>query len=192
MGVLRRLGREGLNKNLLTQLADAGPAALPQAVALLDATPKQLAQINRQYRALGIYGGTAGKRVADEMYGAGVKSAEGLVRGLLSQQSALNKAIKRLAQGMVLTLRHELNMHSPSQRLFNEGALAFEGYRLGIESKYGGIERAAAGAGAKSIPGHHGAAGVHIEELHLHYPTPDTVARGVAAGARIASTALGK
>lgn len=195
--ILKRLDREGLSKVLIQQLADAGPAALPAARALLAATPKQLAAINRGYRSLGRYGGQAGKQVADDMYGAGVQSAQGLVNGLLSQERSLNRAIRRLARGMVSTLRHELDMHSPSRRLFNEGALAFEGYRAGIESMQRPVEKAARGIGNASIPGNGGAAAPGgyassptIGELHLHYSAADDYHRATATAMRAATTVL--
>jgi hypothetical protein len=174
---LRRLGKAGLNRTLLSQLAEAGPSALPQALALMSATPKELASINGQYRQLNASGSNAGKYVANQMYGAGVKSAQGLVNGLLSKESALTKAIRRLANKMIAQLRKSLDMHSPSRRLYSEARLAFTGYENGIQSKHDDIARAAGRIGNASIPtrGSHTSGGggyVHIEkqELHVHYP----------------------
>lgn len=183
---LRRLGKAGLNRGLLSQLAEAGPSALPQALALMSATPKELASINGQYRQLNASGSNAGKYVADQMYNAkkgspyykvGVGYAQGVVNGLLSKESALTKAIRRLANKMVAQLRKSLDMHSPSRRLYSEARLAFSGYENGIQSKHGDIARAAGRIGNASIPtrGSHASGGggyVHIEkqELHVHYP----------------------
>jgi hypothetical protein len=197
--VLRRLGKLGLNKVLLQQLADAGPSALPQALALVSATPKQLAALNSDARTLNALGDKAGTRVANSMYGAGLKSAEGLVRGLLSQESALNSAIKRLADGMVATLRSELDMHSPSRRLYKEAALGWKGYANGVESQQKTVEAAARGVvNASVVPGRGGITlgaapgGATIHELHLHYPVPETVDRGLATAIRNARSGLGR
>lgn len=155
--LLKRLGREGLNKTLLNQLALAGPTAIDQATALAAATPKQLAQINTGYGQLNAAGAVAGTYVADQMYGAGVRSAQGLVNGLLSQQATLNRAIKRLGDGMVTQLKATLRIHSPSQVMHNLGAMTGEGYIRGVRSKIDGVQQASKHLAHAAVPATAGA-----------------------------------
>jgi hypothetical protein len=140
--LLRKLTKEGLNKNLINQLALAGPSAIDQAIALSKATPKQFAQINSAYGTLQAAGADAGKTVATDMYGAGVASAKGIIAGLKDQQSEINGEITRIANGMVRTLRGALKIHSPSKVMRWHGRMVGEGFRLGM------VDKAAAIAGA--------------------------------------------
>ena len=201
--VLKRLAREGLNQNLLQQLAEAGPQALPQAQALLSATPKQLARINRTYRQLSDTGQQLGKFVGNDLYQAGIQAAQGLVQGLKSQQSALTSTMKGLARSMIRELRAELRMHSPSKRLYDEGALAFEGFRLGIESKAPGVASAAGMVAGKSIPNRaaykfdrlHPAGALVAGDLrieqHFKQAVPEPASRSQNAAMRAARNVLG-
>jgi hypothetical protein len=113
-GLLRKLAKNGLPKPLLLQLAQAGPAAMEQANALAVATPAQIAALSGQYRSLAASGSYAGTLMANDLKGAGVRSAQGLVNGLLSQRSRLNRAIKSLGESMVHQLKHTLGIKSPS------------------------------------------------------------------------------
>ena len=140
--VLKKLVREGMPRGIVTQLAAAGPDALAQAQALAASTPKQLAQIKSLYKQQGVNQAAGGKAIADAYFLAGVQSAQGIVKGLESQESSLNKAITRLADGMVYTLKKKLKIHSPSQVMRWHGQMSGEGFALGIDDKLARIEQA--------------------------------------------------
>jgi hypothetical protein len=150
--ILKKLAREGLAKGLLQQLAEAGPAALPQAEALLQATPKQIGVLNRQYRKLDSVGSTLGGFIANDLYGAGVQAAKGLVNGLESQQSKLNAAIRRIARSMIQGIKDVLQIKSPSRVMFNVGTNTGKGFALGIGSQHGAVKAQAARLGNAAIP----------------------------------------
>lgn len=201
---LKQLAREGLSKHLVEQLAEAGPAALPEALALLGATPKQLRTINAQYSQLGQTGQSLGKFVGNDLFKAGIDAAEGLVKGLKSKERQLAAEMRHLAHIIVQELRSELDMHSPSRRLFAEGALAFEGYRLGIASKAADIAGTAGLVAGKALGNgpaykfgglaHHGGSLVN-GDLHQHFEVPQAVpeplSRSANAIARASRNMLG-
>jgi tape measure domain-containing protein len=200
--VLRRLARAGLPATLLRQLAEAGPDALPAARALLSATPKQLGQIRSQFRQLTTQGASIGKFVANDMFKSGIDAAEGLVKGLKSKQSQLNHTIRNIARTMVREMRRELDMHSPSKRLFKEAALAFEGYRQGIASKHDAIGKEAKRVANGSVPEsqmrnwQHGLAAAAGRTINLtqniHNPIPEPASRTTPDSIRRAAYALGR
>jgi tape measure domain-containing protein len=142
--ILKKLAREGLAKGLLQQLAEAGPGALPQAEALLAATPKQIKTLNQQYRKLDSVGSTLGGFIAKDLYGAGVTAAQGLVNGLKSQQSVLNTAIRQIGQSMIDTMKTVLKIKSPSRVMFDVGTNTGKGFALGIGSQHQAVKSQAA------------------------------------------------
>lgn len=148
---LKTLAKGGLPKALLLQLAQAGPTALPQALALEKATPAQILGIKAQYGTLTTAASTAGTLLATDLNGAGVAAAKGLIAGLKSQEAALKKQMQHLADVMAAQIKKDLKIHSPSQVFHEFGVNTGEGLRLGIESKYGAVASATRGlAGAAS------------------------------------------
>lgn len=133
--VLWRLSRKGLSKVLLDQLAQAGPNALPQALALDKATSGQLQGINAQESSLVANANAAGKFMAGQMDGAGVQAALGLVNGLKSQDRALAAAMRHLANVMVAQIKTSLRIHSPSLVMHELGQFAGKGFANGIGSQ---------------------------------------------------------
>jgi TP901 family phage tail tape measure protein len=167
-GLLKKLGREGLNKVLLMQLASAGPQAFDQAQALAAATPAQIGQINGAETQLTAAGNAAGKYVADRFYLAGVQSAQGLVNGLLSQENALNKAIRHLGDQMVGTLKHKLGIKSPSRVMHQLGVFTGQGFELGIRSRVPHVQSAAKDLANGALPGSQARAYAQGGDTHFH------------------------
>jgi len=201
--ILRKLAREGLSPALLSQLAEAGPDALPAAKALLAATPRQLRSINSQFKQLTQTGSSIGKFVSRDMFNTGIDAARGLVNGLKSQQSALNKAIRQLAKSMVKELRDALGIHSPSTVLHQLGAFSGEGFARGLESTVervrasadklanGALPRSQAAAWSLSA-GTGGRTAPVIGEFHqtIQNPVPEPASVSGPAGIRRAAYAL--
>lgn len=140
--VLNHLRKRGVSPVLLSQLAAAGPAALAQATALLHSTPDQISSLNANYAKLTSQSKYIGGLIANDMYGAGVQSAQGLVNGLKSQQSALMKQMQALADAMVTQIKKSLGIKSPSSVMRLLGQHTGEGYRLGLVDRVDGIGRA--------------------------------------------------
>lgn len=201
--VLRRLGHEGLNKFLLAQLAEAGPGALPEAEALLSATPKQLASINSQFHQLNSVGQSLGTYIGNDLYNAGIKSAEGLIRGLKSKENALTQTMRHLADVMVGQLKADLQIHSPSKVMAALGGHTGAGFALGLESTAGRVQAAASLVAGKSIPNRPAynwsgltanspaAPNMHFEP-HYHNSVPETGTRSEARSLRAFAAVLGR
>jgi phage-related protein len=52
---------------------------------------------------------------ANQLYGAGVNAAQGLVNGLKSQQALITKQMDVIAASMVKAIKKALGIHSPSR-----------------------------------------------------------------------------
>jgi hypothetical protein len=95
---LRRLRSAGLTDTALEQIISAGAQAGSQtAQALLEGGPSAIREINSLFTQLEDVSMQIGEDVATSMYGEGIDITNGLVEGMLSQQSALEMAATQLA-----------------------------------------------------------------------------------------------
>jgi phage-related protein/polyhydroxyalkanoate synthesis regulator phasin len=105
-----KLQKLGLRKDLLQQISDAGVAAgSATAEALARATPEQIAQINKLQGQLTSVTKKTATSVADGLYGAGIRTARGVVDGLRRQQTAIQRELKRIADGLAAAIRAALS-----------------------------------------------------------------------------------
>lgn len=109
------------------------------AQSLLNATPAQIAEINSLQKQLEASANKAGTVTADAMYGAGLRAAEGLVKGLTAQQKAIETAMMTIAKSMEKSIKKALGIKSPSKVMEPIGEFAFRGVEQGW------VKRAAAG-----------------------------------------------
>lgn len=117
---LNKLRAEGLNTTMIQQLASSGVSGGGQtAEALAGATSGQIAQLNQMQAQLVNSANSTGGAVADSMYGAGIASAQGLIKGLQSQEAAIQAQMLKIAEGMSTAIKRALGIHSPS-RVFHE------------------------------------------------------------------------
>lgn len=141
---LASLRRRGLGASALRELGEAGPDQGGTTVAALaGATGSQLKQFNRLFGQVGAAGTSAGTTVANTLYGAGVNAAKGLVRGLRSQEAALDAQMKRLADVMVNQIKRQLKIASPSQVFHELGQFIGQGLVNGISSHEDTVRNAA-------------------------------------------------
>ncbi|MEV7387191.1 phage tail tape measure protein [Streptomyces sp. NPDC091215] len=112
---LQALQKKGLSSDLIAQIAAAGvDQGGATATALASASKSQIDQINSLNKTTKSAANTAGKAVADSMYGAGIRSAQGLVKGLQSQEKAIEKQMMKIAESMKRAIKHALGIKSPS------------------------------------------------------------------------------
>ncbi|MDG4535333.1 phage tail protein [Streptomyces sp. AV19] len=109
---LKELKARGLNSGSLQEIANAGieGGGLSTAEALLSARGSDLHRINDLRSEIGAAAGAAGRTTADAMYGAGIKAAEKLVKGLERQQERLQRAMERVAAALERTLEKALGI----------------------------------------------------------------------------------
>lgn len=143
---LDALKKKGLSSALIEQLATAGvDQAGDTATALLGASKGQLQQMNQMQTTTTAAANKTGKVVADAMYGAGIKSAQGLVKGLQSQEKAIERQMMRIAKAMQKAIKKALGIHSPSRVMAEIGDNTARGMAVGINRSTKHAEIAAQG-----------------------------------------------
>jgi hypothetical protein len=130
---LRQLQKRGLRSDLLQQLATAGvDQAGATALALAGSSKSQIKAVNQMQATLSTAANGAGAAVADSMYAAGIRSAQGLVKGLKSQEKAIDAEMLRIAKSMQAAIKKELKIRSPSGVMAALGDHTAMGMAVGI------------------------------------------------------------
>ncbi|WPO69930.1 hypothetical protein [Streptomyces sp. KN37] len=169
---LEALKGKGLNAAAIADIAAAGVTGggMATAQSLLNATPEQIAKINELQGQLQKSADAAGNTAANAMYGAGLKAAEGLVKGLTAQQKAIEATMMAIAKSMEAAIKKALGIKSPSTVMEQVGDYAFQGVEQGWAKRAaagatpitGGALRPAFAKGAPSPSGNPAAPVVHL------------------------------
>ncbi|MER8030746.1 phage tail tape measure protein [Streptomyces bauhiniae] len=132
---LAALKKKGLSAGLIDQIAAAGvEGGGDTARALAAASKGQIKEVNSLQASMKSQAKATGTIVADAMYGAGIKAAQGLVKGLQKQEKAIQKQMVRIAKAMAHAIKAALRIKSPS-RVFEEiGQYIPKGLAVGIDS----------------------------------------------------------
>ena len=153
------LKKQGLNSTSLQQIVDAGPTqGLQTANALLQSGQTAVDQVNALEKQLQVIATQTGTTVSGAMYGAGIQAAQGLVKGLTSQESAVTSEITKLADTLVTQVKKDLKIKSPSGRFADEvgaqiPAGVLVGVKKGIPALHAGMAGMFNGTGRVSIGG---------------------------------------
>jgi TP901 family phage tail tape measure protein len=132
---LQALKKKGLSSDLIAQIAAAGvDQGGATAAALAGASKGQINQINQLQKTTKNAATSAGKAVADSMYGAGIRSAQGLVKGLQSQEKAIERQMMKIAKAMQRAIKHALGIKSPSRVFAEIGGWIPKGLAAGVDS----------------------------------------------------------
>lgn len=143
---LTALRKKGLSPELIQQIAAAGvDQGGATAAALSTADSTQIAEINKLQKSAKTAAGKVGTATADAMYKSGINAAKGLVRGLKSQEKAIEKMMVHIAKVMAAAIRKALKIKSPSQLFHEIGDFVTQGLANGITA---GSSRASAAAAA--------------------------------------------
>jgi hypothetical protein len=154
---LAALRKKGVRSDLIAQIAQAGvEQGSATAAALARADKGTISQINSTQGALVAAAGKAGAVAGDAMYGAGIRAAQGLVKGLQSEQKQIEKQMLAIARGMSKAIRAALGIKSPSRVMARVGAFTAEGLRQGIESGRAAVNRSMASLVNTPAPGSYG------------------------------------
>lgn len=196
--LIAKLDKLGLNstglQQLITEGADDGMAL---AESLAAGGKAAVTQVNKLQAQLNSAATAMGTSAAEDMYGAGVDAAQGIVDGLKSKQKALNNAAKSMAKAMVKAIKKSLGIRSPSKVTRREvGRPMGEGTALGIEDKVKRVRqasarvRAAATAGTGVLSGQSGssvATGPTVQIGTMVSSNPEVTAAKIAARVRAAN-----
>jgi phage-related protein len=149
---IQTLAKKGLNKDMIQQLVDAGATdGGAMAKALAGASSATIKQFNTLQGQLNGAANSVGRTTADALYGAGVKAAAGLVKGLQQQEKAIQKQMDRIALGMVNAIKKALKIKSPSRIMFNLGKFTSQGLLDGLNSLRSKVSEAAEKLATSSI-----------------------------------------
>lgn len=134
---LEELKKRGLNATAISDIAAAGitGGGMATAQSLLTATPEQIKQINDLQKQLTASADKAGTTVADSMYGAGIKAADGLVKGLTAKQKAIEDSMMKIAKSMEAAIKKALGIKSPSRVMMQLGQHTADGFNQGLASR---------------------------------------------------------
>jgi hypothetical protein len=177
---LEQLKAKGLNATAISNIAQAGVTGggMATAQSLLNATPEQIAEINALQKQLEASANKAGTVTADAMYGAGIKAAEGLVKGLTAQQSQIEAAMMTIAKAMEKSIKKALGIKSPAKVMEPIGDFAFQGVETGW------VKRMA--QGNTLLTG--SAAGLRARPAMLRAAVPAATAAGAAPSVNLTAT----
>lgn len=133
--MLKQLKAKGLSGDLIAQIGEAGIAngGMETAAAILGGGSSEIKRLNELQQQIGASAASAGKVTADAMYGAGIKAAEGLVKGLTAQQDKIEAAMMKIAKAMEKSIKKALGIKSPSKVMMDVGHNTAEGFALGVE-----------------------------------------------------------
>lgn len=131
---LADLKNRGVSKEIIQQIAEAGieGGGLETAGAILGGSDSEIATMNEMQKKINASAASAGKTAADAMYAAGIKAAEGVVRGLTSKKKAIEKAMMDIAKAMEKAIKKALGIKSPSRVMQQVGDYTAEGFALGM------------------------------------------------------------
>ncbi|WP_406225313.1 hypothetical protein [Streptomyces anulatus] len=143
---LATLRKKGIRSDLIAQIAQAGvEQGSGAATALAMASKSQIGQINSTQAQLVGAATAAGSTAGTAMYGAGIQAAQGLVKGLKSQQKAIEKQMAGIAVAMTKAIKKSLKIKSPSRLMADQvGAMIPAGIMLGMADQQGALDAAMA------------------------------------------------
>lgn len=135
---ITRLRKAGLNKTLMDQIIQMGPADGDQyATALLATGMGGISQANALEKSIGQASSNLGASAANAMYDAGTNAGKGFLTGLAGQEKAINALMTKMGSSMVTTIKRELGIHSPSTVMALVGDNTADGMTLGITRSAG-------------------------------------------------------
>lgn len=158
---LAALKARGVSADLIAQIAQAGVEnGSAAAAALANANKAQVAAINQQQKALTVAAGQAGSVAGNAMYGTGIQAAQGLIKGLQSQRSAIERQMLVIAKGMSAAIKKALGIRSPSRVMADQvGRYIPAGIVEGIRKGAPAVDRTMADLVSVPPPGAAGAGG---------------------------------
>lgn len=126
--VLAALGKAGLDKTLLQQIAEAGPTTgLAVGKSILDAGKAGITTVNRLQTQLQTSANKAATAAATALFGQGIKVAQGVVAGLQQQKAKLDAQMVRLGDVLVARVLALLK----SSKVRNAGGISIPGFADG-------------------------------------------------------------
>jgi hypothetical protein len=141
--LIKTLQKQGLNRTSIEQMLAAGPeAALATAEAITAGGASAITEMNSLTSQLAASGDLLGDTMGDRYFNAGIKAAEGIVKGLESEAKKLDRAAIRMADALVKAVKKALGIKSPSTVFRGLGDNVTKGLVIGLDETY--VKRSAA------------------------------------------------
>ncbi|MEU5716553.1 hypothetical protein AB0G71_12310 [Streptomyces sp. NPDC020403] len=130
------LGKRGLSKSLLRQVIEMGPdAGYAYASALSGMSKSALAGVTASQTKLDTAAKNVGNMGADLMFDSGKNAGKGFLKGITSQQKAIEAQMLKIAKGMDKAIRKALGIKSPSRVMAQLGRYTTEGLAVGMRER---------------------------------------------------------
>jgi hypothetical protein len=140
---IKTLAKRGLNKTMLREILEMGPEqGYAYASALAGSSSKLLKEINSTQYKINDQAESLGRTGADALYDSGKNAGKGFLKGLQSQQSAIEKQMLKIAKGMDKAIRKALGIKSPSTVMAQVGRYSTEGLAHGLTDRMPVLDRA--------------------------------------------------
>src|SRR5881409_1976025 len=140
---IKTLAKRGLNKTMLREILEMGPEeGYAYASALAGANSKLFKEINSTQYKINDQAESLGKSGADALYDSGKNAGKGFLKGLQSQQDAIEKQMLKIAKGMDKAIRRALGIKSPSTVMAQVGRHSTEGLAVGLVDRMPTLDRA--------------------------------------------------
>ncbi|MEU3281767.1 phage tail tape measure protein [Streptomyces antibioticus] len=176
------LKERGASAALLEQLAAAGPGS--QLAAILGdrgTTTKDISRLNSLVASGNKLADAFGRTMADTMYDSGSQAAKGFLTGLAAQEKSLAKAMEKLADALITSIKKKLKIKSPS-RVFRDqvGKMIALGTAKGIDTHTSSVV-----ASAQNMA--NAAAGISTRRVVIPSPAGTEAARQAQAVRELAA-----
>lgn len=140
---IKTLAKRGLNKTMLREILEMGPEeGYAYASALTGASSKLFKEINSTQYKINDQAESLGRTGADALYDSGKNAGKGFLKGLQSQQKAIEAQMLRIAKGMDKAIRKALGIKSPSTVMAQVGRHTTEGLAVGLTDRMPVLDRA--------------------------------------------------
>ncbi|WP_425832559.1 hypothetical protein [Streptomyces fractus] len=137
------LKKRGINKTMLREILTMGPEeGYAYASALAGASSKLFKEINTTQYGINAQAETLGRAGADALYDSGKDAGRGFLKGLSSQQKAIENQMLKIAKGMDKAIRKALGIRSPSRVMAEVGRYSTEGLAAGLTERTPVLDRA--------------------------------------------------
>jgi TP901 family phage tail tape measure protein len=139
------LQKKGFSGVILQEIAGMGvEAGVAAADSLLALSATDVTAFNSAYRSIDTWAERAGAAVTGGFFKGGVAAADGIVKGLESEQAKVEKAIEKMALAMQDALKRALGIKSPSRVFTALMTPVGDGAVLGLERQMPRVSAAAA------------------------------------------------
>ncbi|MFD7185487.1 hypothetical protein ACFV90_36695 [Streptomyces sp. NPDC059904] len=140
---IKSLAKRGLNKTMLREILEMGPEeGYAYASALTGASSALFKEINSTQYKINDQAESLGKTGADALYDSGKNAGKGFLKGLQSQQKAIEAQMLKIARGMDKAIRRALGIKSPSTVMAQVGRHSTEGLAVGLTDRMPVLDRA--------------------------------------------------